>query len=132
MGLAMCGEGDVAGIVELLKALEGEPDEGDMSLAELVRFQDPLDGMKTGLHVAIERSQQEAVWLLLWLASRLQTHAFPGEVVQAAETMDADRGTADGVDIRGLVDELGRTAEDVAGDMGNEWAALLVAGLLKA
>ncbi|CAL3971359.1 hypothetical protein PZA11_007865 [Diplocarpon coronariae] len=129
--MTMCAEGDVAGIIELLKALVAEPDEGDMLPAELLRFQDPLDRMKTGLHVAIERSQQEAVWLLLWLASAAQTHAFPGEVIQAAETMDADRGTAEGVDIRGLRDEQGQTAEDVARGMGNAWAGLLSAGLLK-
>lgn len=127
----MCGEGDVTGVVELLKALEEEPDEGDMTPAELLRFQDPLDGMKTGLHVAIERSQQEAVWLLLWLTSSLQTHAFPDEVIHEAESLEAGRETAAGVDIRGLRDEQGRTAEDIAGGMGNEWAGLLAAGILR-
>ncbi|KAH6713042.1 hypothetical protein BKA61DRAFT_484022 [Leptodontidium sp. MPI-SDFR-AT-0119] len=129
--MTMCGEGDVTGVVELLKALEEEPDEGDMSPAELLRFQDPLDGMKTGLHVAIERSQQEAVWLILWLASSLQTHAFPDEVAQAAESLEAGRETANGVDIRGLRDEQGRSGEDIAGGMGNIWAGLLAAGILR-
>merc|ERR1711939_570724 len=129
--MTMCGEGDVTGVVELLKALEEEPDEGDMSPAELLRFQDPLDGMKTGLHVAIERSQQEAAWLLLWLASPLQTHTFPDEVVQAAESLEAGRETARGVDVRSLRDEQGRTAEDVAGNMGDSWSALLGAGILR-
>lgn len=127
----MCGEGDVTGVVELLKALEEEPDEGDMSPAELLRFQDPLDGQKTGLHVAIERSQQEAVWLLLWLASSLPTHAFPDEVAQAAENLEAGRETAGGVDIRVLRDEQGRTAEEVAGGMGDVWTGLLAAGILR-
>lgn len=129
---AMCGEGDVTGIVELLKAIEEDSDEGDMSPTDLLRFQDPLDGLKTGLHVAIERSQQEAVWLLLWLASSLPTHAFSQEVVQAAQTMDAGRETAEGVDIRNLKDEQGRTAEDVAGDAGGVWGALLGNGTLHA
>ncbi|KAH7419876.1 hypothetical protein BKA64DRAFT_634534 [Cadophora sp. MPI-SDFR-AT-0126] len=129
--MTMCGEGDVTGVVELLRALEEEPDEGDMSPAVLLRFQDPLDGMKTGLHVAVERSQQESVWLLLWLASSLHTQAFPDEVVQAAESLEAGRETAAGVDIRALRDEGGRSAEEVAGAMGDLWASLLAAGVLR-
>ncbi|CZS88062.1 hypothetical protein WAI453_000460 [Rhynchosporium graminicola] len=129
--MTMCAEGDIGGIVELLEALEEEPDEGHMSPSELLRFQDPLDGMKTGLHVAIERSQQEAVWLLLWLASSLPIHAFPDEVAHAAESLEAGRETAPGVDIRGLKDEQGRVGEDVAGRMGNVWGGLLAAGILR-
>ncbi|KAK2625276.1 hypothetical protein QTJ16_005645 [Diplocarpon rosae] len=129
--MTMCAEGDIAGVMELLHALGEEPDEEDMLPAELLRFQDPLDGMKTGLHVAIEQSQQEAVWLLLWLASPIQSHAFPAEVIQAAETMGAERVTAEGVDIRALRDEQGQTAEDVARGMGSEWAGLLSAGILR-
>jgi hypothetical protein len=129
--MTMVGEGDVTGIVELLKALEEEPDEGDMSPAELLRFQDPLDDMKTGLHIAVERSQQEALWLLLWLASSIPTHAFPEEVIQAAETMGAERDTAAGVDIRTIKDEQGRVPEAVASEMGNTWAGILGAGVLR-
>lgn len=129
--LTMCAEGDVGGIVELLNALEEDPDEGDMLPAELLRYQDPLDGNKTGLHVAIEKNQLEAVWLLLWLASEYPTSAFPEEVSRAAQVMGAGRETARGPEIRALRDEQGRNAEDVAGSMGNTWASLLGAGVLK-
>jgi hypothetical protein len=129
--LTMCAEGDVGGIVELLTAIEEDPDEGDMSPAQLLRYQDPLDNDKTGLHVALEKNQQEAVWLLLWLASEFPTSAFPEEVSQAAHVMGAGRETARGPDIRSLRDEQGRTAEDVAGSMGTTWAGLLGAGVLK-
>ena len=129
--MTMCGEGDVAGITELLKALGEDADGGDLSPGELLRWQDPLDGMKTGLHVAIERGQQEAVWLLLWLASGLQTQSFPGEVARAAEAMGSARETANGADIRGFRDEQERTAADVAESMGNMWAGLLMAGVLQ-
>jgi len=129
--MTMCAEGDISGIIELLKDIEENEDEGNMSPTDLLRFQDPLDGMKTGLHVAIEKTQQEAVWLLLWLASGLQTPVFPEEVSQAAEVMGAARETAGGVDIRSFRDEQERTAEDVAGSMGNTWAALLGAGVLR-
>jgi hypothetical protein len=129
--MTMCGEGDVAGIFELLKALGEDADEGDMSPGELLRWQDPLDDMKTGLHVAIERGQQEAVWLLLWLASGLQTQLFPVEVAQAAEAMDSERQTANGADIRSLRDEQEKTAADVARSMGTMWTGLLMAGVLQ-
>ena len=129
--LTMCAEGDIGGIVELLNALEEDPDEGDMSPAELLRYQDPLDGNRTGLHVAIEKNQQETVWLLLWLASEYPTSAFPDEVVREAQVMGAGRQTARGPDIRGLSDDQGRNAEDVAGTMGNTWAGLLGGGVLK-
>ncbi|KAG0652364.1 hypothetical protein D0Z07_1122 [Hyphodiscus hymeniophilus] len=129
--LTMCAEGDVGGIVELLQAIEEDPDEGDMSPAELLRYQDALDGNNSGLHVAIEKNQQEAVWLLLWLASELPSSAFPDEVSRAANVMGAGRETARGPDLRGLRDEEGKNAEDVARTMGSTWAGLLGAGVLE-
>jgi hypothetical protein len=128
----VCAEGDVSGIVQMLKDLEDNEDEGEMSSGEILRYQDPLDGMKTGLIVAVLKGQQEVVWLLLWLASGLHTQAFPEEVSQAAQVMGADRATASGVDIRTLSDEQSRTAEDLAWSMGDTWGALLGEGLLRA
>jgi hypothetical protein len=125
----VCAEGDVTGILELLKDVENEEEEG-MSPGEILRWQDPLDGMKTGLHVALLRAQQEVVWLLLWLASDLTTQAFPEEVSQTAQVMGADRGRMGGVDIRSLADGQGRTAEDVARSVGNTWTQLLGKGVL--
>jgi hypothetical protein len=129
--MIMCAEGDVGGIVELLNAIEEDSDEGDISPAELLRHQDPLDGGKTGLHVAVEKSQQDVVWLLLWVASEFPTWGFPEEVANVAQAMGAGRETARGPDIRSLRDEQGRTAEDVARSMGDTWAGLLEAGFLK-
>lgn len=126
----MCAEGDISGIVELLKDQEDNEDEDSMSPAEILRFQDPLDSSRTGLHVGIMREQEEVVWLLLWLASDLAPQAFPEEVSQTAQVMGAPRDTARGVDIRSLVDEQGRRAEDMARSMGNTWALLLGGGVL--
>jgi len=128
--LTMCAEADVAAIVELVKAVQEDPDEDGMSAGEILRYQDPLDGMKTGLHFAIEKSQEEVVWVLLWLASGVPTQAFPEEVLSAAEVMGAGRDTAQGSDIRSLRDEQGRTGGDAAGSMGSTWAGLLGAGVL--
>lgn len=127
----MCAEGDVGGIVELLNAIEEDRDEDDMSPTDLLRYQDPLEGMKTGLHMALEKNQQEAVWLLLWLASSLPTGAFPEEVTEAAQVMNAGRSTAEGTDIRSLRDEEYRTAEEVAASLGGVWAGLVGAGVLR-
>jgi hypothetical protein len=128
--MTMCAEGDVAGIVELLKVIEDDHDDEDMAPAQLLRYQDPLDGMMTGLHVAIEKSKEEVVWLLLWLASDLPTNVFPGEVVQLAQLMGADRVPSREGDIRGLRDEQERTAADTASSMGSVWANLLTARVL--
>lgn len=123
--LTMCGEGDVAGIVELLKAIEEDSDEGDMSTAELLRYQDPLDSMKTGLHLAIEKSQQEVLWLLLWLASDFPSNEFPREIIQAAVSMSVGRGTASPSDVRSLRNTEGQTAGDVARSIGITWAGMI-------
>src|SRR4051812_39229294 len=39
--LTMCAEGDIGGIIELIKAIEEDSDEDDMSPMELLRYQDP-------------------------------------------------------------------------------------------
>jgi len=130
--ITMCAEGDITGIVELLNAVEEDSDEGDLTPSGILRYQDPLDGMKTGLHVAMEKEQEEVVWLLLWLASPLPANAFPEEVSSIAETLGARRDTAlQGSDIRGIRDEGGNTAGDVARRMGGGvWNGLLGAGIL--
>lgn len=101
--MVMCAEGDVAGIVELLKNVSSEDeemddgdenderDEGTLTPSEIVRWQDPLDGGKTGLHAALEKGQEEVVWLLLWLGSGLEASVFPEEVTEAARKMEAER-----------------------------------------
>ncbi|KAH8820979.1 hypothetical protein F5884DRAFT_850226 [Xylogone sp. PMI_703] len=130
--LTMCVEGDVNGMVEQLKAMEEDPIEGDISPTDLLRYQDDLDDMKTGLHMAIEKEQEEVVWLLLWLASNLSTEAFPDEVSHAANTMEIGRETAHGTDIRSLRDSSGSTAADIAKRNGtNRWAGILAAGILE-
>lgn len=123
--LTMAGEGDVSGIVEILQALTDDADEGDMAPAELIRYQDPLEGLKSALHVAVERGQQEVVWLLLWIGSGMDSHDFPEEVVAAAYGLGAGREFAQaGVDVRGLRDEQERSAGDVARALGG-WEAFL-------
>lgn len=98
-----------------------------MTLAELLRYQDPLDNMSTGLHLAVQKGEAvETVWLLLWLASELLIPDFPGAVSQAAMAMGVGRETVrGGPDIRTIRDEQGKTPGDIASALGTTWAGLL-------
>lgn len=116
----MAAEGDVTGMVELL----GDVDEGDV---DLVRWRDPLNGGRTALHVAVEAGQEMVVWLLLWVGSGVEEVWFPEVVVQMAGEMGVERGR--GEDVRGVRDEAGRTAAEVAEGMGEVWRG--VEGLLR-
>ncbi|KAI1408455.1 hypothetical protein F5Y13DRAFT_172494 [Hypoxylon sp. FL1857] len=128
----MCSEGDVDGIVQLLRdAEQAAGDEPAMNAAQLIRYQDPLADSKTGLHLAVEKGQEEVVWLLLWIASTLPTSAFPEAAVQAAQAMGIQRpSTLASDDIRALTDNQGRTAEAVAAQVGGLWTNILESGAL--
>jgi len=130
----MCSQGDIGGIFELLQRVEEdheESEQGSMSLEELLRYQDPLDGLKSALHLAVENSKQEVVWLLLWLASDVPYDKFPEEAIRVAENVNASRKTAvSGVDIRSLRNTAGQAGGDVAHYMGGLWTPLLQSGIL--
>ncbi|KAF7858725.1 uncharacterized protein EAF02_011049 [Botrytis sinoallii] len=117
--MTMCAEGDVFGINDLLSAVDDDEDGEGLSAKPILRYQDPLDEMKSGLHVAVEKGQEEIIWLLLWLASTLPTDFFPEQITQMAETMGVGRDTADGEDIRNLRDAQGQLASDLARNTGN-------------
>ncbi|KAI1104759.1 hypothetical protein F4804DRAFT_177061 [Jackrogersella minutella] len=128
----MCSEGDVSGIIELLRdAEQGEGDEPLMDSAQLIRYQDPLGDSKSGLHLAVEKGQEEVIWLLLWLASTLPSGAFSEPAVRAAHEVGIQRpSTLASEDIRSLRDNQGRTAEAVAAQMGGFWTAIVQSGAL--
>ncbi|KAI0431704.1 hypothetical protein F5Y09DRAFT_182758 [Xylaria sp. FL1042] len=138
----MCSEGDVDGIVDLLRDIEqgdvgeggeeeGEEEEPALPLAQLIRYQDPLANMKSGLHLAIEQEREEVVWLLLWLASPLRTDAFPGPLREIAQAMGLQRPvTPPSDDIRALKDDRGRAAETIAAEWEGPWVTLLQSNVL--
>ncbi|KAI1183002.1 hypothetical protein F5B17DRAFT_156285 [Nemania serpens] len=127
----MCSEGDVDGIVDLLRDID-QDEEPALSPAQLIRYQDPLAGMKSGLHLAIEQGREEVVWLLLWIASPLRTDAFPGPLREIAEAMGLQRpDTPPFDDIRAIKDDRGRAAEAIAAERGEPWIALLQANVLR-
>ena len=139
--LEFCREGDHSAIVDLLKSGEGDGDsdeemgDGDdrdplsgpsKSAAEILRYQDPLGGMQSGLHAAAANGHREVAWLLLLLASELPQMEFPPLVFQEAAAMGIMREEQEGLtDIRSLRDANGRSAEDVAvqegGVVWNGW-----------
>jgi hypothetical protein len=123
----MSAEGDVGGIVELLRDASDEIED----LASFVRYQDPLADMKSGLHLAIEHNQEETLWLLLWLCSTIPDAAFPETARSVAQVLGVGRLSvlAEG-DIRGLRDSHGQTAADLAQQKQAQWASILRTGLL--
>ncbi|KAF4977731.1 hypothetical protein FZEAL_5779 [Fusarium zealandicum] len=123
----MCAEGDLGGIVELLRDASDEI--GD--LASFIKYQDPLADMKSGLHLAIEHSQEESLWLLLWLCSTVPDSAFPEAARSLAQALAVGRLSVPAEeDIRGLQDTQGRTAADLAQQLQGPWASILGTGLL--
>ncbi|TDZ38140.1 hypothetical protein CTRI78_v010928 [Colletotrichum trifolii] len=128
----MCSEGDLQGIVELLHDADEELAGDTVKLGQLIRYQDPLAAGKSALHIAIQESQEEVVWLLLWIASSLPTIAFPPSARRAAETLQIVRLTDDNAqDIRALRTGTGQTAEDLARGMALRWTTLINSGILR-
>jgi len=137
--LTFCSEGDVLNIVELLQTLQEDDEEDEeeeevprMHPAHLLRYQDPLNGMKSAMHLAIENHQMDIVWLLLWIASDLPDYAFPEDAVRGAQAIRARRDIAGpGPDIRSLRDERGQTADDLARMMGGPWEPFVNGGFFR-
>ncbi|KAF6821773.1 hypothetical protein CMUS01_11352 [Colletotrichum musicola] len=128
----MCSEGDIQGVVELLRDANEELSGDVARLGQLIRYQDPLAGAKSALHVAVEKCQEEVVWLLLWIASPVPTDLFPDSARQVADALQIVRLTNDNAeDIRALRTDAGQTAEDVAKSMPARWTALIGAGILR-
>ncbi|USP75049.1 uncharacterized protein yc1106_02323 [Curvularia clavata] len=136
--LEFCRAGDYKAIVELLVDDSSDDDEedeqGDVEMSttddpgketgidRVLRYQDPIGDMQSGLHAAVHAQSREVAWLLLLLASNYPLLDFPPEVFQEAESMGIMRGlTEDKVDIRSLKDINGRTAEDIAKEVGGVW-----------
>ena len=145
--LEFCREGDIEAIVDLLNDEEEdddeEEDEGEemdieegvrtLKSADILRYQDPIGEMSSGLHIAVLNDNVAVVWLLLFLASSLGLQQFPAETLQAAEQLGISRNVQERqVDIRALKDAEGCTAEALAARRGGVWNAWLGTGRLRA
>ncbi|KAF6228433.1 hypothetical protein HO133_008163 [Letharia lupina] len=135
--LEFCGEGDAEAIVDLLNDDAGEEDEessgqGEGHSIDVLRYQDQIGSMGSGLHVAVQNQRMEVAWLLLLLASTLKIDQIPAKVLQAAHTSGIQREDQRGkVDIRLLKDSQGMTAEHRAAGIGGLWTEWLQSGRLK-
>ena len=128
--IEFCREGDHRAVAELLTSHqtpdEDEMDEDDPSqtktIDEILRYQDPLADMQSGLHAAVANESREVAWLLLLLASPLPESDFPALVFQEAASLGIMREDQQGkVDIRSLRDAHGRTAAGIAEEVGVIW-----------
>ena len=147
--LEFCREGDFRAICAMLNDdEEDEDDDEDEDMADsgdasgvaqrkittstLLRYQDPIGDMQSGLHAAVQAQSREVAWLLLLLASKVELIRFPAEVFQEAEAlgvMRSDDSYTD-VDIRSLKDADGRSPEDLAREVGGVWSDFVGKGLL--
>ncbi|KAK5714431.1 hypothetical protein LTR15_010613 [Elasticomyces elasticus] len=134
--LEFCAQGDHRGIAALLNSCIAEDDDDDddeptKSPEEILRYQDPLNNNSSGLHVACANGHREVAWLLLLLASEYPELEFPALVYQEAAALGVMREEQTGkVDIRSLKDTNGRTAEDVAREVGVIWNGWVEVGRL--
>lgn len=130
--LEFCREGDVSAIVDLLKSCDDDDESDDemddeprgpkKSADQVLRYQDPIGDMQSGLHAAVAGGSREVAWLLLLLASNLSEMEFPALVYQEAASLGVMRDDQTGkVDIRSLRDADGKTAEQLAAEMGGVW-----------
>lgn len=111
----MCAEGDIDGLIELLIHADSEV----ADIGSIVRYQDPLSSMTSGLHLAVEGGHEGAIWLLLWLSSTLTEHQFPSQVHDTASAMGLGRlPTTAEQDVRRLRNTSGQTAAMLALDLG--------------
>ncbi|PHH79693.1 hypothetical protein CDD80_4058 [Ophiocordyceps camponoti-rufipedis] len=119
----MCADGDVAAMMELLR-------ENPVS-EELLGWTDKTNNDSSLLHVAVVKQHEEAVWLLLWLMSELPIESFPPAVRDVVKAMNLPRlHVGKTLDIRNKKDRFGRTAEGLARQKPEAWAAMLEAKLL--
>ena len=123
--LEFCREGDHRAIAQLLQSCTGAAEddgEGGKRGDEVLRYQDTMGDMQSGLHAAAANGHREVAWMLLLLASELPEMEFPALVYQEAAALGFMREDQEGkVDIRSLRDGEGRTAEDIATEVGVIW-----------
>ena len=127
--LEFCREGDVEAIIGVvMNSYSGASEEDDV---DVLRYQDGLGDMSSGLHVAVQNDQEEVAWCLLLLASKLDLGRFPKQYLLAAEQFGfSSQNRLPEPDIRSLQDAAGRTAVDIAQEKGSIWSKWTNEGLL--
>jgi hypothetical protein len=133
--LEFCREGDLASVVNLLLDPDDDEEEEEagqdsaendngksLTHVDVLRYQDSLGNMDSSLHAAVVGGSREIVWLLLLMASSLDLGQFPPQVLEEARVLGIERGDmADQVDIRTLRNADGKSAEQLAAEVGGVW-----------
>ena len=120
-------EGDTSSMIDILKEEEGDNDRvkdqtSSEGIVDLLRYQDPVSGMSSALHAAVNNSRLTAAWLLLWLASGLDTAKFPCEIASYVLALSLNwDNTVDKTDTRALRDSERFTANERALASGSIW-----------
>ncbi|KAL8388328.1 hypothetical protein RB595_009306 [Gaeumannomyces hyphopodioides] len=136
---SMCAEGNAEELLAIIADVDSPADDydgdddgaGGLTVGQLLRYQDPLDDMKSPLHVAVEKNQAQVALLLLYMASGLPEDSFPGDALEVAKGLGLRRPTLPSPedDIRALKDANGRTAEEYAYQAGGPWIQFIEAGM---
>ncbi|KAK0709402.1 hypothetical protein B0T26DRAFT_654355 [Lasiosphaeria miniovina] len=134
----MAAEGDVVGIVSLVKDVDADSAQSDAvvgaSVVRLLAWSDPLNENRSALHIAVEAQQVEVFWLLMWLASGLPTAVFPQGAAQAADGLGV-ASVRPGLqvpraeDVRFVKDGMGRSVLDVCLAQGSPWTRFVEDGV---
>lgn len=137
---SMCAEGNAEELLAIIADVESPAGGGDgeneagagpLTVSQLLRYQDPLNGMKSPLHIAIEKNQAQVALLLLYMASGLPEDSFPGDTLEVAKGLGLRRPTLSSPDddIRALKDANGHTAEEYAYKARGPWIQFIEAGM---
>ncbi len=133
--LEFCREGDIEAILELLGHSEHEEDVEDVGSGhnvDVLRYQDQIGSMESGLHLAVQSQRVEVAWLLLFMTSNFGLKHFPQEVLRALQSSELQReDQTSRTDIRQLRDAEGNTAEQRAASIGGIWNEWIEKGRLK-
>ncbi|KAF4551442.1 Hypothetical protein D9617_13g099410 [Elsinoe fawcettii] len=103
---------------------EDEDDDGPTgpTSADVLRYQDPLGNMESGLHAAIANDNQEVAWLLLYLGTKMNYHEFPAVIFEETRKVGVQRQDQEHlIDIRSLRDSQGRVPLQIAQERGSDW-----------
>jgi hypothetical protein len=130
--LEFCREGDLEAIVGMIRQDPEDEDESEQDQSiDFLWYQDPIGDMQSGLHAAVSGGSREVAWLLLLMASEFDLMQMPPEVFQEASALGIMRGDMTGKpDIRTMRDAQGRSAEDLAEELGGVWHGWAYTGRL--
>lgn len=104
-------DGDNQGMQEVLEDVINN----DPNFVAALCYQNPLNDMKSALHLAVEYNRPDVIWLLLWLGATLSDDKFPPSALELFREKNLPRLLAKSPsdDMRRLRDVRGHIAADL-------------------